>query len=39
MRHKNLIKMFYDTAKEHSDKTALLFKESGQYVNISYKEL
>ena len=38
MTYKNLIKMFSDIADKNSSKTALLYKESGSYISISYKE-
>ncbi|MFC1562857.1 AMP-dependent synthetase/ligase, partial [candidate division KSB1 bacterium] len=38
MIYKNLVKMFSDIAERNSEKTALMYKESGRYISISYKE-
>ncbi len=38
MVYKNLIKMFSDIAVKNSDNTALLYKKSGRYLAVSYKE-
>ena len=38
MNYKNLMNMFCDVAERNSERTALLYKESGSYNSISYKE-